>query len=244
MEFQRTSFYVPAIGYMTEDRIKEIFWSANIGKVNRVDYFENTNGVWCAFVHFDFWIEGNDTYYVWEQVNRYGSYKLWFNKNEFLILRKMTCSKIPETSMNIHQIALKISELENRISQQNEIIVQLKNSNYSNSNSVDVTVSVKTDESIDELNNGMILNCIDSDSDKSYDNGYDYNYSYDYESRMKKISESMVDSLVGPRWTDEDYLDSKNNIFVIADGDSDSKTSFDSNNSKRMRFTAEFCDNE
>ena len=240
MDSQRTSFYIPAVGDMSENKIKCAFWDNNIGSVKRVDYFENAKGVRCAFVHFNCWVENADTQYIWEQIDRYGSYKFWFTSYEYFILRKMTCAEIPETSMNIHQIASKICELEKRISEQDELIAKLKNNS--------VGVSLKTDElideSINELDTGMILNYSESDSDKSYDYGYDYNYSYNYENRMKKIAESMVDSLVGPRWTDEDDLDSKNNTFVIADSDSDSKTSFDSNNSKRMRFTAEFCDNE
>jgi len=251
MDSQRTSFYIPAIGYVSENRIKNIFWDNKIGTVKRVDYFENTKGVWCVFVHFSNWVENEDTQHIWEQINRHGSYKFWFNDYEYLILRKMTCPEIPETSMNIHQIAGKIWELEKRVSVHFNILFKLiatvgnrfnnnnnNNNNYSHSNSIGVTA--KTDESISELDTGMILSC--SESDKSYDNGYDYNYSYNYESRMKKTAESMVDSLVGPRWTDEDDLDSKSNIFIVAtDSDSDGSNNSSSN---RMRFTAEFCDNE
>jgi hypothetical protein len=206
MDSQRYSFYIPAIGDMTENAIKEIFWNEYIGKVKRVDYFENTKG-WCAFVHFEYWLEESE--YIWSKINKYGSYKLWFNLNEYLILRKMTCPKIPETSMNIHQIAVKIQELEKRILEQDKIIAEFKKKTENHS-----------DNSPHELDTGMILNdsCSDDNSDnsnKSYDYGYDYTYSYNYDDRMKNVLEDMVDSLVGPRWTYEDDIDSQSNVFIV-----------------------------
>ena len=242
MDSQRYSFYIPAIGDMTENALKEIFWNEYVGKVKRVDYFENTKG-WYAFVHFEYWLE--KSHYIWSQINKYGSYKLWFNRKEYLILRKMTCREIPETSMNIHQIAAKIQELEKRLSLHFNLLFKLiakvnhrtnNNNNHSHSNSTGVIdLSAKIDESVGELDTGMILNesssYENSDSDnsdnsnnsnKSYDCGYDYTYSYNYDDRMK----NMVDSLVGPRWTDEDDIHSHSNVFVVPENedDSDSQT--------------------
>ena len=208
MDSQRYSFYIPAIGDMTENAIKEIFWNEYVGKVKRVDYFENTKG-WYAFVHFEYWLE--QSHYIWSQIDRYGSYKLWFNRKEYLILRKMTCREIPETSLNIHQIAAKIQELEKRISEQDRMIAEFKNKTEN-----------RLENSLHELDTGMILNESSSDensdsnnSNKSYDCGYDYTYSYNYDDRMK----NMVDSLVGPRWTDEDDIESHSNVFVVPENE-------------------------
>jgi len=126
------SLYIPVIRNMTQEQISRIFWEKCVGIVSRVDYFKNSSGMWCAFVHFESINNNNsivDT--ISNEILIHGSYQLWFNDREYLILRPMTCKKIPETRLNIHQIAEKLEEsnehilnLENRILKLEKIILE------------------------------------------------------------------------------------------------------------------------
>jgi len=126
------SLYIPVIRNMTQEQISRVFWEKCVGIVSRVDYFKNSSGMWCAFVHFESINNNNsivDT--ISNEILIHGSYQLWFNDSEYLILRPMTCKKIPETRLNIHQIAEKLEEsnerilnLENRILKLEEIILE------------------------------------------------------------------------------------------------------------------------
>lgn len=118
------SLYIPVIRNMTQEQISRIFWEKCVGIVSRVDYFKNSSGMWCAFVHFESINNNNsivDT--ISNEILIHGSYQLWFNDREYLILRPMTCKKIPETRLNIHQIAEKLEKLE----ESNEHILNLEN---------------------------------------------------------------------------------------------------------------------
>ena len=99
--------------------------------MSRVDYFKNSSGVWCAFVHFESLNNNEIVNTIFNEMLIHGSYQLWFNEFEYLILRPMFCKKIPETHLNIHQIAAKIEEsdecilnLESRILKLEEIILE------------------------------------------------------------------------------------------------------------------------
>ena len=125
------SLYIPAIGNMTQEQISQVFWENYLGVVSRVDYFKNSSDVWCAFVHFEDVYNNSIVDIISNEMLSHGSYKLWFNDSEYLILRPMTCKKIPETHLNIHQIAAKTEEsddrilnLENRILKLEEIILK------------------------------------------------------------------------------------------------------------------------
>jgi hypothetical protein len=183
-----SSFYIPAVGYMTERELSDIFWRQHVGRVKRVDFIENSAGVRCAFVHFVFWNYNRDVRYIWDQIYKYGSYKYWFSDSEYLILRMMRCDEIPETSMNIHQIAakllqqdVKIEELEKRISQQDRLIVQQRHQIITNR---------------------------------------EFNRDCDWVRSRDADMEKMVDSLVGPRYNEEDVMDSLNPVYVRPDDDS------------------------
>jgi hypothetical protein len=172
---------------MTERELSDIFWRQHVGRVKRVDFIENSTGVRCAFVHFVFWKYNRDVKYIWDQIYKYGSYKYWFNDSEYLILRMMNCDEIPETSMNIHQIAsklleqdAKIEELEKRISQQDRLIIEQRHQIIANR---------------------------------------DFNRTCGWVRSRDAEMERMVDSLVGPRYNDEDIADSLDPVYVKPDND-------------------------
>ena len=116
------SLYVPAIGDMKEDQITQVFWENGIGNVSRIDYFKNSSDMWCAFVHFSNINNNTIVYEIEYELNTYGSYKLWFNETEYLILRHMMSPKIPDTYLNIHQIAAKLDEKDNEIYRLQEVV--------------------------------------------------------------------------------------------------------------------------
>jgi len=128
------SLYIPVIRNMTQEQISRIFWEKCVGIVSRVDYFKNSSGMWCAFVHFESVYSNSIVDTISNEILIHGSYQLWFNESEYLILRSMNCKKIPETHLNIHQIAEKLEKLEdsyerilnleNRILKLEEIILE------------------------------------------------------------------------------------------------------------------------
>jgi hypothetical protein len=120
------SFYIPAIGDMTQEQISRVFWENCVGIVSRVDYFKNSSGVWCAFVHFESLNNNEIVDTISNEILTRGSYQFWFNDYEYLILRPMTCKKIPETHLNIHQLALKIAESDDRILYLENCILKLE----------------------------------------------------------------------------------------------------------------------
>jgi len=120
------SLYIPAIGDMTQEQISRVFWEKCVGIVSRIDYFKNSSGVWCAFVHFESLNNNEIVDTISNEILTRGSYQFWFNDYEYLILRPMTCKKTPETHLNIHQIALKIAESDDRILYLENCILKLE----------------------------------------------------------------------------------------------------------------------
>jgi hypothetical protein len=121
------SLYVPAIRDMTQEQISRVFWEKCVGIVSRVDYFKKSSGMLCAFVHFESINNNNEIVNtISNEILIHGSYQLWFNDREYLILMPMTCKKIPETHLNIHQLALKIAESDDRILYLENCILKLE----------------------------------------------------------------------------------------------------------------------
>jgi hypothetical protein len=118
------SVYIPIVNSLSEQQILEIFWNEFIGSVKRVDFFDAPNGNKSAFVHLHYWFEFKK-FEIWDRINTYGSYRCMYNGNtNYLILRKMTCDPIPETTMNIHQVAALLSEHTAKIAELETIIAQ------------------------------------------------------------------------------------------------------------------------
>lgn len=184
------SLYIPAIGNMTQEQISRVFWEKCIGTVSRVDYFQNASGAWDAFVHFETVNNNNnivDT--ISNEILSRGSYQLWFNECEYLILRPMTCKKIPETRLNIHQIAEKLEEKDDHIG-----LLQY----MSNCDGEKIT---NLEKRVSELENIIFQLKLES-------------HRVRWENLRDEEMEQMVTTLVGPRWTEEDDVDAISPIFV------------------------------
>lgn len=204
------SVYIPIVNSLSERQIIEIFWSEFIGSVKRVDFFDAANGNKSAFVHLHYWFEFKK-FEIWDRIETYGSYRVYYNGNiNYLILRKMMCDPIPETTMNIHQVAAllsehtaKIAELEAKVAEQAEIIATYE----------------QQELEMDSWNHELI-------------DPHDM--------------EKFMDSLVSPRWTEEEENDSAMVCIHPQDSDdtnSTGSTSSDTSISKRMQMSMELCGN-
>jgi len=210
------SVYIPIVNSLSEQQIIEIFWSEFIGSVKRVDFFDAANGNKSAFVHLHYWFEFKK-FEIWDRIETYGSYRCMYNGNKYLILRKMMCEPIPETTMNIHQLAAllsehtaKIAELEAKVAEQAEIIANYEQQEMSLWNH--------------EL--------IDPDD-----------------------MEKLMDSLVSPRWIEEEENDSAmvsirpenspedSDETKSTGSGGDGSTSSETSLSKRMQMSMELCGN-
>lgn len=128
------SLYIP---YIRTERdaefVTEIFASHGIGIVERVDFFENTqveNG-WAksAFVHLSRWFYNDFTNDIYNSISaqsgggwKFQIYNPYGEPIEFWNLRQMTSPKIPDTQLNIHQLAAKMADMQREIDELNEII--------------------------------------------------------------------------------------------------------------------------
>jgi len=215
--------YIPITGNLTERDIMSIFWEQSIGTVRRVDFVNDPQqlGNKSAFVHLHQWCRNNHAFDVCQQIQLHGSCKYWYSQYNYLILRKLTTDPIPDTSLNIHQIAAqllqhetKIAELEAKLSQQEKEIQAYRR------------------QQIESLEYGRMARRALWDYTAS-DDSYDVDI------------EDMVDSLIGPRWPDDDDT----GLACVHPEKSDDEMSIESvnsnnsNNSKRIQTTAELCGN-
>jgi hypothetical protein len=183
------SLYIPAIGNMNQEQISQIFWEKCVGIVNRVDYFQNEAGAWSAFVHFQSVNNNSFVNIISNEIQEHGSYQFWFNDYEYLILRKMTCRRIPDTRLNIHQIAGKLEEKDDHI----ELLQYIAN--------CDEEKIANLEKRVSELENIIFQLKIESNRTR-------------WENSQDEEMEKMVTSLVGPRWTEEDDMDAMSPVFV------------------------------
>jgi hypothetical protein len=184
---------------MTQEQISRVFWEKCVGIVSRVDYFKNSSGMWCAFVHFESVNNNSIVDTISNEILNYGSYQLWFNDSEYLILRPMFCKMIPETRLNIHQIAATLEEkdayilgLQNAANDDKNKIALLEGNiavlQYNFRRNVDRIVALE--ESVNRLQQRNLENERDEEMEK------------------------MVTELVGPRWTEEDDVDALSPVFI------------------------------
>jgi hypothetical protein len=196
------SLYIPAIGNMTQEQISRVFWEKCVGIVSRVDYFQNVSGLWCAFVHFES-VNTNDLVNtIYHEIITRGSYQLWFNDCEYLILRMMTCKKIAETHLNIHQIAARLEE-------KDEYILGLQNASNDDKNKIALLEGHVATLQYNSRRDQRRIATLE-ESVRRLEEIVLEQRNFDRDEEM----EQMVTSLVGPRWTEEDEFDAMSPVFV------------------------------
>ena len=120
------SFYIPYVPtHWDEDSMRRLFADLRIGLVERVDFFDAGNwsqdGNWAwafgAFVHLKSWAYSDYADWVYDGIQNDGQWKLHIpnQPGKYFVLRKMTCEKIPSTHLNVHQLAAKMSEMEQEL---------------------------------------------------------------------------------------------------------------------------------
>lgn len=134
--------------FQTEEGLKQFFETVlKIGEVSRIDFVSRSlqdssaSTVRSAYIHFKTWLDSNVTRTVRQQIECSGEYRLKgyienindkheyksFKNNRFLVL-KMNKTPIPEANpeANIHQLAARNKELEDRVAELEAKIRQLE----------------------------------------------------------------------------------------------------------------------
>lgn len=112
------SIYIPHLFGLNAYDISQLF-SVYVGQVGRVDINQNESGGLYAFVHLVSWHPNNLAEKFYFDILNEGSAKLYFNSyhpNLHLSMRRMTCPRVPDTFLNIHQLAQMVSDYDERIS--------------------------------------------------------------------------------------------------------------------------------
>jgi hypothetical protein len=121
-----TSIYIPFVdSRFTENDVINTFEYYNICNVSRVDFVEipEKTNVCHAFIHVNNWYNSNNASIAFWDITNKGSYKFYYsllsqsNSNSFWLLLPNK-NPIPKTKLNIHQLAVMISEMEKKISEQ------------------------------------------------------------------------------------------------------------------------------
>jgi hypothetical protein len=134
--------------FQSEDGLKQFFETTlKLGEVSRVDFVSRSlqdtsaSTVRSAYIHFKSWFDTNSTRTIRQQIECSGEYRLKgyfenlndkheyksFKNNRFLVL-KMNKTPIPEANpeANVHQLAARNKELEERVAELEAKIRQLE----------------------------------------------------------------------------------------------------------------------
>ena len=120
-----TSIYIPFVdSRLTEKDVISTFDYYNICNVSRVDFVEipEKSNVSHAFIHVNNWYNSNNASLTFWEITNKGSYKFYYSQsqsssNAFWLLLPNK-NPIPQTKLNIHQLAVMISEMEKKITDQ------------------------------------------------------------------------------------------------------------------------------
>ena len=124
-----TSIYIPFVdSRLTEKDVISTFDYYNICDVSRVDFVEipEKTNLSHAFIHVNNWYNSNNASLTFWEITNKGSYKFYYSQsqssaNAFWLLLPNK-NPIPKTKLNIHQLAVMISEMEKKIvDQQSEM---------------------------------------------------------------------------------------------------------------------------
>ena len=117
-----TSIYIPFVdSRFSEKDVIATFDYYNICNVSRVDFVEipEKANVCHAFIHVNNWYNSNNASLTFWEITNKGSYKFYYSQsqstaNAFWLLLPNK-NPIPQTKLNIHQLAVMISEMEKKI---------------------------------------------------------------------------------------------------------------------------------
>jgi hypothetical protein len=120
-----TSIYIPFVDSRFNERdVITTFDYYNICNVSRVDFVEipEKTNVCHAFVHVNNWYNSNNAAVAFWEITNKGSYKFYYSQsqmtsNAFWLLLPNK-NPIPKTKLNIHQLAVMISEMEKKMTEQ------------------------------------------------------------------------------------------------------------------------------
>lgn len=120
------SLYIPRIKkqYSVND-ISRIFNDSFIGNVKRVDFVEcetYDTSIHSAFVHLYNYFDTEIGIDISSFVNQNRAYRFYMGNNEYWLLL-LNKNPVPETKMNIHQVVENARLLEQRVVEQEEIIM-------------------------------------------------------------------------------------------------------------------------
>ena len=106
------SLYIPSvIPSTTEEQIKYVFRMLDLGLVSRVDFVEKDNGLYMAFVHFEYWLINNISYFLQERIQSEGQSKIVYDDPHYWIVME---NKNPRTAAEI-ELEKRIHGLEERV---------------------------------------------------------------------------------------------------------------------------------
>jgi hypothetical protein len=128
-----TSIYIPFVdSRFNEKDVISTFDYYNICNVSRVDFVEipEKTNVCHAFVHVNNWYNSNNASLAFWEITNKGSYKFYYSQsqmtsNAFWLLLPNK-NPIPKTKLNIHQLAVMVSEMEKKISEQQSEMDDMK----------------------------------------------------------------------------------------------------------------------
>lgn len=125
-QFKMNSLYIPRIKkqYSSAD-ILRIFNDSFIGNVKRVDFVEcatEDSSFQSAFVHLYNYFDTEIGIDISSFVNQNRAYRFYMGNNEYWLLLQNK-NPVPETKMNIHQVVENARLLEQRVAEQEEIIM-------------------------------------------------------------------------------------------------------------------------
>jgi hypothetical protein len=134
-EVNFNAIYIMNMLSYKKDNVIEIFASMGIGRVGRIDLFENDgDDRISAMVYLKAWYDTPLAKKIHDTIDDpMECYKLQLGGYNYLVLKKDSSCEIPETQLNIHQVAFeqqeqcqKISQLEYKVFEQGLEIQFLK----------------------------------------------------------------------------------------------------------------------
>ena len=84
------SIYIPSVTpSTTQEYIKHIFYNLWLGQVSRVDFVKREDSDnYMAFVHFDYWYQHANAYYLQKRIQDYGQSRIVYNDPHYWIVMK------------------------------------------------------------------------------------------------------------------------------------------------------------